>query len=389
MSFSRRKISLGGRYEYDPFFVRSGEGRDERICATYLRRALDLLKRSDFEGARGELEESRRLTPQNGEVWRIAALVEQSANDHYKAYQYFESAVDLAPKSRIARYCFGMFLMQEMDELEGALTQFESALKIDVGNATLLTAKAMVLNRFGRFPEACAIHEGLLTGIAARERRWRLTGVDQAADCYRRWGFRAWEQKEYEISKEHFKRALSIVLESAERGDLDDKLLERTAKILSDSLGRRELTDSDVPFVEYAIATAERIGEFSNGRSIPVMHHGRYAMRNLESSPGLKIRFRDLDRSFADVEAIGASLRRSTCEAGLEQDGRRIGEVHNMQESFGFLVEKDGSRWFFHRNFLRSDLQWEMLAPGSKVTFALGHNGKGECAVEIGPLRTS
>lgn len=59
------------RYEYDPFFVRTGENRDERIAATYLRRALDVLRRGNFVESRAAVTEAKRLTPSNAEAWRI------------------------------------------------------------------------------------------------------------------------------------------------------------------------------------------------------------------------------------------------------------------------------------------------------------------------------
>lgn len=374
---------LEGRYEYDPFFVRSGTGRDERICATYLRKALDALKRGEADAARKESGEARKLAPQSGEVWRISALVEETLGDHYKAYQYYENSVDIDPYSKITRYCFGQFLMQDMDELDGAIQQLDTALKADPDSPPLLTSKAMALNRKGLFSESASIHETLLESIASRERRWRLTGVDQAADCYRRWGFRAWEQKEYESAKDHFKRAISIIFESAERGDIDDKLLVRTAKVVSDSLCRREFV-ADQAFSEFILNVAERIRDLSSGQSIPFISHGHYALKQIDSNHPLHKRLIDLDRSYANAEAISASLALIETPDGTTVDGRRLGTVHNLQSNFGFIAERDGSRWFFHRNFLLPNLRWEDLKPGTLVSFSLGHNERGECAVDVG-----
>jgi len=370
------------RYELDPFFVRSGEGRDERICATYLRRSLDGLRRGDFDYARREVVEARRLAPQSGEAARIAGLVEERSGDFYQAYRYYDEAVDLDASSRISRYCFGMFLMNDMGEVDGAMLQFEAALKLDEKNPTLLTAMAMALTRIGQFSKAAAIHEELLASIATRERRWRLTGVDQAADCYRRWGFRAWEQKEYSVAQGYFRRAMTIIENSAALGDVDDKLLGTVAKILGDGLSRREFSEP-VGYVEALVSSAERIQIASGKKSIPFMSGGWAALKNIEWLPALRARLMSLDRDHTAAREINESIG-SGVGRGIDYDGRRRGTVHNLQVSFGFLVEGDGSRLFFHKNSLRPELPWEDLRAGQQVMFSLGENEKGPCAIDIG-----
>lgn len=372
---------LEDRYEYDAYYVRSGTSRDERVCATYLRRALDSLRTDDVESARSSLEEPRRLAPQSGEVWRIMALVEEASDNQYKAFQYYQESIDLDSNSRIARYSFGLFLMNDMDELEGAIEQFDAALKLDPDHPTLLTAKAMALNRSGKFSESAAIHEVLLGKIAERERRWRLTGTDQAADCYRRWGFRAWELREYAMAKERFKRAMTIISDSNERGDLDDKLIQLICRIITESLRRRELSE-DIEFVEFIISSAENI-QNQSGKSIPISLNARFAVRALENNTDLQTRLINLDKRYADTEAFNRGFLELSAIDDHEADGRRMGAVHNLQQSFGFIAERDGSRWFFHRNSLRSNLAWDDLQPGFRVSFLLGFNEKGECAVDI------
>lgn len=109
------------RYEYDQYFVRSGTSKDEMICATYLRRALDFLKRGDQSNARHSVAEAKRLAPGSSEAWRIAAIIDESDGELYSAVENHEQAIGLNPSSKIARYCYGKFLMSDMDDLEGAL----------------------------------------------------------------------------------------------------------------------------------------------------------------------------------------------------------------------------------------------------------------------------
>jgi len=371
---------LEGRYEYDPFFVRSGDSRDDRICATYLRRALDLLRKSAFEEARSQISEAKRLASQSAEVWRIAALVEDLAADHYKAFENYEHAVDLDPHSRICRYCFGMFLLTDMDDLDGALQQFIAAEALDPGAAPILTAKAMALMRSGRLEEAARIHDQLLPTLGQRERRWRLTGSDQAADCYRRWAHRTWEMKEYQAAEQHLKRAMSILLNAAERGDCDEKLLQRTARVLNECFHKRELV-VNTELVEYLLVSAERMHSLAK-TSLPIRSEMAWVLRNTDLPVSLRDRLARLDGPITTA-GVAPGTQVNPSEDNFQQTKQHFGHVHTLQARFGFISEVDGRRWFFHRNFLRHGTLWENLAIGKRVAFEIGQNSQGECAVEV------
>jgi len=370
------------RYEYDPFFVRSGENRDEKISATYLRRALDTLKKGDFSGARVAVQEAKRLTPSSAEAWRIGGLVEQHANEFFRASENYEQAIGLNPRSKISRYCFGMFLMAEMDDLEGALAQFDAAVQLDPAAAPVLTAKAMALTRLGRPEEAAPIHEDLLTHLKDRERRWRLTGIDQAADCYKRWSFQKWEKKEFEAARLHTLRALQIICTAAEMGDFDEKILQRAAKIVGESLSKKDLS-SDSQFVESAISLVEEISRHCRGKSIPVTSEAAWIFKNPDIDGVWRDRLLRLDGSSVNKElVVGNSFLNSNEDRSLE--AIRYGRVHNLADgSYGFIRDDDGKRWFFHANFLTNPADWALVSPGVEVSYKIGFNSKGECAVDV------
>ena len=371
-----QEIILESRYDYDPFFVRVGAGRDERICATYLRRALDSLKQRNFAGARRDLLEAKRLAPHSGEVFRISALAEALGSDHYRASEDYEHAIELDPSSKITRYCYGMFLMTDLDDLDGALEQFHAAEKVDAKAAPVLTAKAMALTRMAKFEQAAALHDELLPSMRNRERRWRISGADQAADCYRRWGHRCWEQKEYSEAREKFKRAVAILLDSTARGDLDIKLLQKAARVVNDALSKRELTD-DRAFVEFIIDNCEGISTHNKGGRIPIFSDAVLALRN----PGLladdKDRLRRLDqRGLADEDQAAIT-------ENLGAHDFHFGAIDKLGERWGFIRSDDESRWFFHINFLSEGTRVADLNTGVRVKFKLGQNSSGPCAINV------
>lgn len=353
------------RYEYDPHFVRTGSGRDERIAATYLRRALDLLHKGGNDDAREAVQDARRLAPNSSEAWRIAALVEERSQEFFRATECYEQAIQLDPKSRISRYCYAQFLMTDMEDLEGALEQFEAALLLAPDAQPLLQGKALALTRLGRLEEAVAIHESLIPSLKARDRRWRLVGTDQAADCYRRLCFRGWEKKEYGEAKLSAKRAIEIILDSALRSDVDDKLLRRTARVINEALSKRELVlDSD--FVEYVIETAAKIHVLADGLSIPIVTEAAWVLKNSEISEINRRRLLALDR-YGATAATKPSVQIALGPQPItsEQPGQR-GRVQNIAPvgDFAFVEISDGKRWFFHRNFLLHAADWERIHQG-------------------------
>jgi cold shock CspA family protein len=65
-------------------------------------------------------------------------------------------------------------------------------------------------------------------------------------------------------------------------------------------------------------------------------------------------------------------------------EGKLLGTVHNLVaiRGYGFVVLEDGSRYFFHRSSMRSDV-WDGLHVGAAVSFRLGSNHQGACAIDV------
>lgn len=247
-----------------------------------------------------------------------------------------------------------------------------------------MTAKAMALTRLGRLEEAAAIHEILLLSISDRDRRWRLTGADQAADCYRRWAHQESERKEYESAKRCIGRSFEILLESATRSDVDDKLLQRLVKVINEALSKKELVSVD--FLENIVSVSEKISELSGGASIPLNSETEWLLRNSETSDCIRKRFLLLDRSNANRDVVKESASLSDVSEDVENVSvTRCGTVNDLfeREKYGFIIEPSGERWFFHATYMATGVEWGALKFGSPVTFRLGQNAKGPCAVHI------
>jgi LuxR family transcriptional regulator, glucitol operon activator len=372
------------RYEYDPYFVRIGSGRAERIAATYLRRALDMLRHMEIDGARQAVQDARRLAPNSAEAWRIFALIEERSQEFYRASECYEQAIQIDPASKISRYCYAQFLVTDLDDLDGALKQFDAGLQLAPDAPPLLQGKALALSRMGRLDDAASIHEKLLSTLHTRERRWRLVGTDQAADCFGRLCFREWERKEFNGAKTAAKRALQIILDSALKLDIDQKLLRRAARVINEALSKRELV-SDLDFVEFVLTSAEKLHDQAGGESIPVAVEAAWTIKNSELSELSLRRLQALDRYSSSHLSVKSPDGPSRDKGSASYSDVRVGSVHNISTDgkFAFIEDVDGGRWFFHRNFLRDSTAWGLVVAGTRVSFSIGQNHLGECAVNV------
>jgi len=371
-------------YEYNPFFVRVGTSRDEKISATYLRVALDALRENDLHGARTSAAKSIELTPEYSEAWRICGLIEERAQEFYKASEYYNQAIGADPNSKIARYCYGMFLSTDMDDFEGAISQFVAAEQLDPDAPTLLTAKAMALARSGKLEEAVAIHEMLLPSMKDRERRWRISGADQAADCYRKLAIMAMDMKEFDKLKSNIRRSLQVLLEAAERSDSDQKLLGRLSKVVQVALSKAEVI-SDIDFVEFVVTTVERIVDFSGKPHIGIPLSSDWIGTKANSFDNHHARLVALDRRASRSRDMETDLKIIAQKPDSSENGRMIGAIHNVSVCgrYAFVENETGERWFTHSQFMRNEEDWARCKQGSAVSFMLGQNAKGVCAVDV------
>ncbi|WP_423708811.1 tetratricopeptide repeat protein [Undibacterium sp. WLX3042] len=372
-------------YDYNPYFVRVESNRDGMIAANYLRSALNFLKSGDIGNARLAAHEARKLTQNSSEVWRICGLIEAQAQELYKALSCFEHAITLAPLSRITIYCYGMFLFSDMDDFEGALEQFETLERVDPSASPALTAKAMCLTRLGRLAEAAVIHEELLKSIGERERRWRLTGFDQAVETYRRLFVLDCDQKEYILAKSHAKRSLAILMDAVKRSDCDFKMVKKLAKVVITVLSKSEI-NIDSQYVESIIDVTEEICKFGNGILLTLDHGTDWLPKNTPGFEGYQARLMDL--TFKNKNQIMLEEKKTSSALrlpDLKSQDREFGKIHNITEigHYGFIVSSNGDRYFTHLTFMRDQAEWSLCVPGVPVSFCIGQNEKGPCAVDV------
>ena len=368
------------QYRYEIFTVRT-RSRDERIAGAFLRQALDAQKNGDIDSARDYVASAKRLLPTYAEAYRIAGLVESRDGNIFRAAEELEQAIQYDPESGISRYTYAQFLIRELEDFERALEQLEAAVKVDSDDPTLLGAIAMCLNRLGEYPRAAELYARLLQSVSQRPRKWRIATCDQAADCFTRWAERDYANKDGAAGGDHVQRALGILLDAAKSGNCDDQTGVRVGKTMRIAL-LYAIQSADVDSAEQVVSAVAEIVKLLPRRRIAV-----YGVNRLvESFAG----HRDLqDRIAAMCHATGKEPEgapvRGFAEGTFDSDVRREGRIKSLPEGvrYGFILDEQDQTWFFHQNRLVDKSDWPVLKYRTRVSFKIGSNDQGRCAVAV------
>jgi CspA family cold shock protein len=75
---------------------------------------------------------------------------------------------------------------------------------------------------------------------------------------------------------------------------------------------------------------------------------------------------------------------RADVRAGTEpKTSKMTGRILRLLFGFGFLEDERGREWYFHRRSFRPERGWDSLRRGQKVSFEIGKNQRGPCAVTV------
>lgn len=222
-------------YKFDLQAVRAST-RDQRIVAFYLNTALEISRKQGFGEARKNIGRAKELLPTFAEVYRISALVESRAEEPYKALQEIEEAVQCDPDSALIRYQFANFLTNTLEDYDRALIECDAAIKCAPNEGPIVTLRAMILTRLGRYSEATPIYESILNDLASQPKKWRISTRDQAAECYRRYSEQDRAMKNGDDFKSHIDRACAIIEEALAENDFDRSTGRLYTNIIEDAL---------------------------------------------------------------------------------------------------------------------------------------------------------
>lgn len=340
---------------------------DERICSTFLKKALTYAKAGDSVNALENVKKAKQLMPSFSECYRIHGYIIKESSP-FSAGIEIKKAIDLNSKSVISKYAYSQFLVAE-DEIELANNQIDEALLLDENDIALRTWKAWVLTLMGDYISAKKLYEEIIPQQALRHRKFRISTYDQASSCYRRMAESYIRDQDYTEAKKSLCRAYEIIEQAVNSNDYDHGSMNKLIDILEQSIVLKNKSSDD-----------EILNE------VIIFIEANYSYLNVKSMQELKKGLESISRYSDDI--LGKRIDKilgSIITGGSE---RIIGTIDNVISnergaSYGFLVGMNDVRYFFHRSELNPN---DILDNGKdigNVSFIPGKNEKGMAAYSI------
>jgi tetratricopeptide (TPR) repeat protein len=304
--------------------------------ARHLLDAIAEAERDEFRKAERYLETAHNLAPEYYEVYRVRAFVNSKQRNYPGARDAYEAAVDLEPSYAPLRFAYARFAMIGLGDLESATAQLKEGLRVDPDSPELQLELAKVYLYTHNFELARSILVNLRARIAQMT-RWNQQTITY--DLYLQYFARAAEDQ---VNTGGAPEALKLLAEMIKEfsgfpeSAIDERMLSRLSK---------------------TVPTAEKcLVELQGGA---------------------------LEREAKEV--IEQLHRFNTKRKPVADPNEYSGVVQRIlpYKDFGFLSLDNGAEYFFHRKSLRQSQDWSRLKPGVKVTFRLGVNKTGPCAVNV------
>jgi len=330
----------GNPYTWGTIQQRSAD--DYYVC-NLLRQAIHLLTSGDVDLAEAHVRQAFELSPNFFEVRRVQALVLAAQKNFVAAESEFEAAISLNPNSAPLRFWYANFLVRNKLDYERATDEYVEARKLHPENPNPPIELARVLLYRRRFDEAreALASVGDMSGAPKRLRRiytdLRIQLECRQADTLTYAG-------QYEEAL-HYLNAGMAIYSNATQGDVDTSACGHIVKLCR--------------FI------------------MPTLH------RNFWGTPR--------EREIVIIESWLNELAQNARGGGIGSDvsavefeRRHVGHIFSLrEEGYGFVERSDGWRLFFHRSQLIGSVLFDGLAVGMEVTFGLGRNERGLCAIQL------
>ncbi|MFT4804951.1 MAG: LuxR family glucitol operon transcriptional activator [Psychroserpens sp.] len=366
-------LTAHNRYHLDVSSIHASN-KDEKICAVYLKQALDLARKEDGATASLELvKKAKSMMPDFSECYRINAIL-LKGNPH-KAEAEYEAAIEYNSESIIAYYSYCQFLFLD-DDYEGALTQIDIAIAISPKDEALLSFKALILTRSGDYPVAIDLYEKILPSQKENaHRKFRVSTFQQVISCYIRFTERLIEDADIPEAEVKNTRAVELLEDALNSGNYDDRTFALFRKILinTDRLdGRNKNGFHTGAFIEIIEKYKRDIG-FHN--KLKLADELRAAIDWMHTDSKDKILL--ILEEFSVASEVNSVSFHGSIKDVVFKAGNYV--------SFGFITGDDKLEYFFHRGELHPpEILDDIDSKDLRVAFNASYTtGKGPAAKNV------
>ncbi len=332
-----------GGFSTDPNsnFRISVRNKSDTVIASYLKRALDLAKKLDQDGALELVEKAKELSPGFYEVHRVDAWVNVKFGNILAAKTAYEAAYELADDDVNLIIWYAGFLFRNENEAERSLELLNKALEISPENLQVKLERCRILGHFEDFDTArheLVLNKPLVSNGGTRLKRifWDL--LMQVSD---RKAERCRSTSDYEGILDAVDEYL-LDLEGMPRDCIDFRQTKRLNSLLNTlKVAAQHLFDS---------ALSDRCAEL-------------------------------LDKVQTEMEYVNGGSRRALRDDEADESTVYEGTVVTLDKHFGFVSSRK-----FDENvyFRRSQFEYAeniRLKSSDRIQFQVGYNDSGRCAV--------
>lgn len=332
------------QYVYDPSFIfirRECAGTDA-VAAGFLRRASADVLTERFPEALSFVEDAKKVAPNYFEALRVEAFAAAQSGNIMRAHTAYEEAVALRPDHPPLRVWYAGFLLRYLDDPDGAIDQLDIAKSLDPNELMIRIELARSFLHLLAYDRVLQITEDI---DISQSRNARLTRVYHDL-----------------IVQVHVRRADQML----DRGQSELFVLDAEALLVHiDSLPQHVIDARITRHIRHMIGSSRRFVSKESGSPL-----------------GLRA-----EKVMKSLEARFAPPSLSTDAT----DGKYLGRIFNLPagQKFGFLEMGSGDRLFFHKTSFPIAGSFDSLELGNEVTFEMGKNAQGQCAVNVIPVTFS
>jgi LuxR family transcriptional regulator, glucitol operon activator len=332
----------------------------QRIAAKLLSEALRYSKAGDFKSSLEKVNEAKNVDPGYFEVYRVSAFIKATTGDILGAEDDYKLGLEIAPNNVRLLYYYSQFLLFKLEDAKNALKYAEMVYKQEPNDPHTAFLFSRCYNGTNEYNKAIQIIKELIKNIELNPKNKRVA-YTELISLYANTG-RDYLRVESDISSGsgHYKKAFELFEFCVSKEILDYKLIKSFCEALYSFILLLPAIEIDAnnEYVKNLILKFEK--------QIRLVHFGQKIVRkycekfNSESLSCMLEDVKDNDFSIGNI-------------------------VKNSQETFVF-IDSDGSKYFAHYSDftgIKDLFEFKKISDGQLVSFQLGKNEKGVCAVNV------
>lgn len=338
------------------------ENQNQMISAKFLQEALFHSKNGDFDTALSKVKEAKNIDPNYFEVYRVGAFIKASQGDLLSADEDYRLGLEIAPDNPRLLFYYAQFLMFKLEDVDGALTYARKVYAQKPNHPYTAFLIARCLNSAQDFGNAIQVVKSLIENVDLDPKNLRIANTELISYYVERGKSALTIQTDIEMGVSHFKKAFDLFVQCTENQLVDYKMTKNYSVGL-------------MHFVRMTpVVTIEDNRDYIKNLILQTNHYIDLTI-DLKKKIILKYQEKFKDDSInhlIDFEDKGETL---------------IGNVSKATQINNYVfIETGTDRLFAHRyDFvdIATWSEWKSMKNGQLVSYEMGENNKGPCAINV------